>query len=81
MNRIFIRKHITSFSIAIFVLIFIIIQYIKPAFLYNSDGSIRHFGLGYRRKTILPVWLVSIVLAILSYLLVLYYLTAPKMKY
>ena len=52
MNRIFIRKHITSFSIAIFVLIFIIIQYIKPAFLYNSDGSIRHFGLGYRRKTI-----------------------------
>jgi hypothetical protein len=81
MNRIFIRKHITSISIAIFVLIFIIIQYIKPSFLYNKDGSIRQFGLGYRRKTILPVWLVAIVLAILSYLLVLYYLTVPKMKY
>ena len=78
MNRIFVRKHINSFAIAIFLLIFVALHSYKPSFLYNKDGSLRQFGLGYRKKTILPVWLIAIILAILSYLLVLYYLVAPK---
>ena len=47
-------------------------------FLYNNDGSLREFGVGYKNKTILPLWLFSIVLGILTYVLVLYYLTYPK---
>jgi len=46
---------------------------IKPSFLYNNDGSLREFGVGYKNKTILPLWLFSIVLGILTYVSVLYY--------
>ena len=45
----------------------------KPACFYNKDGSIREFGVGYRNKTILPIWLLSLVLGILCYLAVFYY--------
>ena len=79
MFRTFIRNNITLVSILIFVFIFVIIQMIKPEFLYNKNGSIREFGVGYKNKTILPVWLFSILLGILSYLFVLYYLVYPKL--
>jgi hypothetical protein len=78
MNRNFIKDNITLVSIIIFVFLFGIIQMIKPSFLYNNDGSIREFGVGYKSKTILPIWLLSIILGILSYLFVLYYLAYPK---
>lgn len=48
---------------------------IKPSFLYNKDSSLRQFGIGYKNKTILPLWLFSIILGILIYMLVLYYVT------
>jgi hypothetical protein len=50
----------------------------QPRFLYNENGSLREFGIGYKNKTILPIWLLSIVLGIFSYLFVLYYLRYPK---
>ena len=81
MNRSFIRNNITSVSIIIFIGLFAIIQILEPAFLYNKDGSLRHFGIGKQKKTILPIWLISIVLAILVYLFVLYYLAVPKLKF
>ena len=52
---------------------------IKPYFLYNRDGSIRDFGIGYKNKTIFPIWLLSIVLGIVCYLAVNFYITMPKM--
>jgi hypothetical protein len=79
MLRSFARNNITLSAIIIFLIIFGIIQVIKPSFLYNQDGSIREFGIGYKNKTILPVWLLSIILGILSYLFVLYYLIYPRM--
>ena len=63
----------TFVAILLFIILFISIQISTPAFLYNSDGSLKDFGVGYRNKTILPVWLLSIVLGILSYLAVRYY--------
>jgi hypothetical protein len=39
--------------------------------MYNEDGSLRQFGIGFQRKTVVPAWLVAIIIAILSYLLVL----------
>lgn len=71
----YIREHVSLFAIVLFLIIFCFIQVMKPAFLYNSDGSIREFGIGYKNKTILPVWLLSIILGILCYLLVLAYIT------
>jgi hypothetical protein len=78
MLRTFARNNTTLASIIIFLIVFVIIQLLQPAFLYNRDGSIREFGVGYKNKTILPLWLFSIILGILSYVLVLYYLTYPR---
>jgi uncharacterized membrane protein YozB (DUF420 family) len=78
-NRNYIREHIATISILLFVLLFGIIVMIKPAFLYNKDGSIREFGVGYKNKTILPIWLLSIILGILSYLIVMFYIAKPKL--
>ena len=73
MKKSIIRNNITSFSILLFVIIFAVIQIISPAFLYNEDGSIRQFGLGTKKRTVLPIWLFAIIVAILSYLFVLSY--------
>jgi len=75
----FIHKNITMVAILLFITIFGIIQFMKPSFLYNKDGSIREFGIGYKNKTILPIWLLSIILGILCYVIVLYYITHPKL--
>ena len=76
--RAFIRKNLTSVSILIFIIVFTVIQTFEPAFLYDN-GALRQFGLGSRKKTVLPIWLLSIILAILSYLAVIYFLHRPKM--
>ena len=81
MYRNYIRNHPTVVAILLFLVIFGAIQFSQPDFLYNSDGSIRQFGIGYRNKTILPVWLLSIVLGILCYLFVLYYLAHPRLMF
>jgi hypothetical protein len=75
MHKQFIRKNVPLVSIILFIIIFGSIQMLKPSFLYNKDGSIREFGVGYKNKTILPVWMLSLVLGIVSYLLVLFYIT------
>ena len=71
----FARNNKTLVSIIIFLIIFGIVQLINPGFLYKKDGSLREFGIGYKNKTILPLWLFSIILGILTYISVLYYLT------
>jgi hypothetical protein len=78
MYRTLIRENITLVAIILFVIIFGTIQIMKPACFYNRDGSIREFGIGYRNKTILPIWLSSLLLGILCYLAVLYYVNSPK---
>jgi len=78
MYRTYIRENITLVSVMLFVIIFGTIQMMKPACFYNKDGSIREFGIGYRNKTILPIWLLSLVLGISCYLAVLYYVNAHK---
>jgi hypothetical protein len=79
MYRNYIRDNVTLISIILFVIIFGGIQAIKPACFYNRDGSIREFGIGYKNKTILPIWLLSLVLGIFCYLLVMYYVAYPKL--
>ena len=64
--------HKVSISISLFIIIYVIVQYIKPKWLYNQNGSIRQFGIGYKQKTIVPIWIASIILAILCYVAVYY---------
>jgi hypothetical protein len=81
MFRSFIRRNLTFISILVFTSAFCCIQLIKPSFLYTNDGALREFGIGSHQKTILPIWLLSLVLAILSYIFVLYCLALPKMLF
>lgn len=78
MYKTYIRENITLVSIVLFIIIFGTIQMMKPVCFYHRDGSIREFGIGYRNKTILPIWLLSLILGILSYLCVLYYVNSSK---
>ena len=57
-----------------FVVLFVAIQMIKPSLLYNTDGSLRSFGIGYRRKTVVPLWLSVILLSIFTYAAAIYFL-------
>ena len=79
--RTFIRSHITAVSIIIYIAVFCVVQFIKPSFLYNEDGSLKKFGLGVRQKTVIPIWLITMILAIFCYLFVLYYLAMPKFRF
>jgi hypothetical protein len=72
MNKIFVRKNITLFSILLFVILFGIMVYAKPTCVFNKDGTMRQFGIGYRNKTIIPIWLIVIIMAYMSYLFLLY---------
>ena len=81
MNLRYIRNNIISIAITVFIVLYGIIVYTQPSFLYNRDGSLRQFGLNSSKKTVIPAWLLSLVLAIVSYFLVLYYVTVPKFDY
>ncbi len=71
----FVRVHTINFAILIFLFVFTMIHIYKPLLMYNEDGGFRPFGIGYKHKTVIPIWIASIVVAMFSYLAVLYYLT------
>ena len=70
----FVRIHKVNIAIFIFLVVFSTLHFLKPQLIYNDEGGFRPFGLGYRNKTVVPAWLVAIIIAIFSYLGVLYYL-------
>lgn len=70
-TRKFIRIHKVRFAIFIFLILFGIFHYIKPSFAYQPNGAYRPFGVGYKHKTVIPIWVIAILLAIFSYILVL----------
>lgn len=78
--RSILKKNIIATTIIFFVLVYMFVNYLKPAFLYTHNGTLRQFGLGYRQKTIIPLWLLSIVIAIISYLLVRFYIVFPRLS-
>jgi len=74
-----IRNNLAGAAILLYVIVFMLVQYMNPSFLYNEDGSLREFGIGYSSKTVLPIWLIAIILGILSYLAV-YYISRPATR-
>lgn len=70
-----IRHNKITVAILIYIILFALINVLKPGFMYNPDGSLKEFGVGYRKKTIIPVWLSSILLAIIAYFSVVYYVS------
>ena len=73
MLKAYVKHNVSLMAIIVYIIAICIPIYTKPAFLYKSDGTLREFGLGYKNKTILPLWLYAIITGILSYLFVRYY--------
>jgi hypothetical protein len=74
MYKLLIRKQPVTLTILIFVALYAILQKANPSFMYKKNGELRKFGVGYKEKTIIPAWLLAIILAILSYLIIHYYI-------
>ena len=74
MLRQFVVTNINLVSIIVFLLLFAIIMVTKPTIMFDKNGKPRDFGIGYKNKTILPLWLTVIILAIFSYLTILCYI-------
>tara|TARA_Y100000389_G_scaffold130327_1_gene127727 strand:- start:7001 stop:7270 length:270 start_codon:yes stop_codon:yes gene_type:complete len=68
----FLSKNLAMVSIIIFLLFFAILVIFKPSIAFDKNNIPRNFGIGYKKKTILPVWLLVIVFAIMSYLITIY---------
>ena len=60
------------YSILLFLTLFSIVHFLKPGLIYNEQGGFRQFGIGYKHKTVVPIWTISIVLAIACYLFLFY---------
>jgi hypothetical protein len=71
-NQYISREALSIIAVFIFLVFFGIINAFRPSIIYNKDLSFRRFGIGYKNKTVIPIWLMSIVLAILVYVLVTY---------
>jgi|TARA_B100001093_G_C26502311_1_gene873845 hypothetical protein len=74
MNKAYIRRNIKYISIIIFLVLFYVIVELKPSFIFETDGSVKQFGVGHSKKTVIPLWVVAGSLGILSYMMVLYYI-------
>jgi hypothetical protein len=74
-----IRIHKVSYAILAFFVFFSFYHFVlKPSVTYYPDGSFRPFGMEYRDETFLPIWLISLVLGVLSYLFILYLCSVPS---
>ena len=56
-------------TLQIIYLIFIaVLIFIKPKYIYNTNGNLKHFGTGHN-KTIFPLWLLIFIGSFFSYYL------------
>ena len=60
-------------ALCIFLFSYMLIIYFKPHIIFdNKNNRLRQFGVGYKNTTVFSLWLVSILLAIVSYFSVIY---------
>ena len=68
-----IKNNKIIFSIFLFIFLYSLVLISKPPLIFDKNGSFRHFGIGYDKRTVLPIWLISFVLGIFSYFSILFY--------
>jgi hypothetical protein len=79
MNSIYIKKNITTISFILLVICVYVVYELKPNFIYNIDGSFKKFGVGNNSKTIIPIWGLILILAILIYTGIRFLIILPKL--
>ena len=72
-SREYVKNNVVTIAILLFIAVFFFFTLSKETFLYTKDGTLRQFGVGRSRSTVIPAWLASILLAIAIYFSVLYY--------
>lgn len=72
LTRKFMRLNKVNIAIVIFLILFTLIHLYRPILMYTKEGGFRQFGVGYKHKTVIPIWIVAIIIAIFSYLAVLF---------
>jgi hypothetical protein len=70
-NKKLLRIYKVQFAILLFIISFSGFHTIKPSFAYQPNGAYRPFGVGFKHKTVIPIWIVAIIFAILSYLIII----------
>jgi len=53
-------------SVLIYIILIIALIFIKPKFFFKKDGTLKTFGTG-GNNTILPLWMIILLMAIFSY--------------
>lgn len=66
------KENMIYVAIFVFIALFAIVNAFRPSIIYNRDLSFRRFGIGYKNKSVIPIWLFTIVLAIIVYVAVMY---------
>ena len=67
-----IQQNKVTFAILIYIVMYGMVTIIKPAILFHSDGTLRDFGINSKHTTLLSAWVLSIFLAFLSYIIIMY---------
>lgn len=65
-------RHRVLSSILLFVILFYTIHLVKPTLFYLPNGAFRQMGVGYKNKTVFPIWVLAIILAIFCYIFIGY---------
>tara|TARA_B100000902_G_scaffold366996_1_gene389228 strand:- start:277 stop:495 length:219 start_codon:yes stop_codon:yes gene_type:complete len=68
--RDFIKNNKILATFILYIIMFAGLMIVKPSYAFNKDGSIKDFGLGYTNRTVLPIWVLVIVFAVISYFLI-----------
>ena len=63
-------KNRLTFVLLTFLIVIYTVYVYKPLFIFTPSGTFREFGLGYTKKTVIPMWLCTFLIAIVSYLFV-----------
>ena len=69
-----VRKNPKMWMLTIYLFAVSAFLHVRPSVAFDQDGNPRPFGTGNRKATVFPVWLWMFVLAVASYLSVVYYL-------
>ncbi len=69
-----VRKHPKLWMVTIYLILISAFVHVRPGVAFGKDGQIRPFGTGRKDATVFPLWLWVFVLAVLSYLAVVYLL-------
>ena len=62
-----ISNHKIQLSIILYIFTIVTIWVVKPTILFNENGELKEFGVNRYNKTVLPFWIVVILVSILSY--------------